>query len=705
MDILASPCRVGADIGGTFTDLVLLAEDGTIVRRKVASTTDDYSRGIVEGLRDALGETGGEASIVKEVLHGTTVATNAILEYKGARCGLIATRGFRDILELRRLRMPQLYRLDWNKPAELIERQMRAEVTERIAADGSVVTPLAREEVLAVTASLLERGAESIAVAFINSYANPAHEIEVGKIIAEAYPDLPVSLSSAILPEIQEYERTSTAAVNAYVQPTVRRYLTNLRASLNDAGVVSPLLIMQSNGGLISSRGAGAMPVRIIESGPAAGVIASREIARLCGYQNLICFDMGGTTAKASLLEEGRLQESGEYEVGGGVSVGSRLNRGGGYVIRVPSIDIAEVGAGGGSLVSFDAAGGLKVGPESAGSYPGPVCYGNGNTQPTVTDANVTLGYVSPGGLAGGSLKIDADASREAIAARVGAVIGAELGDAALGVHTIANASMIRALRSVTIERGRDPSDFAMCAFGGNGPIHGPHIARELGIKQVIVPPCPGIFSAFGLLLADVEHHYIKSVRQPLEAMNAEAFAARFADMEEQARIGASDPEYPLGEYSLQRSVVLRFVGQSFGFAVDLPEGPITEAEIARLPARHLQEYSRTYGFESPGEKLEVESLKLVARGAAAASDKWLTAAAGTEIDHAAPPTTRMAYFGGKWGWRDTPVMTRSGLTDAPLAGPAIIEGYDSTAIVPPDCTAELDRFGNIIINVAVLDA
>lgn len=702
MTTLDSPCRVGADIGGTFTDLVLLAENGTLVRRKVASTTDDYSRGIVEGLKAALAEAGGHAGLVTEVLHGTTVATNAILEYKGARCGLITTRGFRDVLELRRLRMPQLYRLDWNKPQELIERQLRVEVTERIAADGSVLTPVDRDEVLAAVGKLLELGAESVAVALINSYVNPAHELEIGRLIAEAYPDLPVSLSADILPEIQEYERTSTAAVNAYVQPTVRSYLRSLRASLNDADVTAPLLIMQSNGGLISSRGAGAMPVRIIESGPAAGVIASREIARLCGYENMICFDMGGTTAKASLLEGGRLQESGEYEVGGGVSIGSRLNRGGGYVIRVPSIDIAEVGAGGGSLVSFDAAGGLKVGPESAGSFPGPVCYGNGNEQPTVTDANVTLGFVGPEGLAGGSLKIDAAASRAAIEKRVGKVIGANLGEAALGIHTIANASMIRALRSVTIERGRDPSDFAMCAFGGNGAIHGPHIARELGIKQVIVPPCPGIFSAFGLLLADIEHHYIKSIRRPLEQMSLVDLAARFEEMAEQARIGAADPEYPLGKYSLRRSVVLRFVGQSFGLAVELPDGELTAADVEQLPQRYLEEYRRTYGFDSPGEKLEVESLRLVARGDTDTADSWLTSASRTETALKSEPRTRQAYFGGEWGWIDTPVTTRAGLSDNPIQGPLIVEGYDSTAIVPPDCSAQLDKYGNIIINIGV---
>ena len=695
-----STCRVGADIGGTFTDLVLLDDEGRIVRRKVPSTTDDYSRGIIQGLISALSETGGDPSAVSEVLHGTTVATNAILEYKGARCGLIATRGFRDVLELRRLRMPQLYRLDWNKPRELIERQLRKEVTERIAADGSVLTPIDAAEVLAVTEELLALGVTSIAVALINSYVNPAHENEIARIIAEKYPDLPVSLSAEILPEIQEYERTSTAVVNAYVQPVVRSYLQNLRASLNDADVTAPLLIMQSNGGLISSRGAGAMPVRIIESGPAAGVIACREIARLCGYENLICFDMGGTTAKASLIEAGRIQESGEYEVGGGVSVGSRLNRGGGYVIRVPSIDIAEVGAGGGSLVSFDMAGGLKVGPESAGSFPGPVCYGNGNEQPTVTDANVTLGYINPVGLAGGTLKIDAEASRNAVATHVGARLDRELGAAALGVHTIANASMIRALRSVTIERGRDPSDFVMCAFGGNGAIHGPHIARDLGIKQVVVPPCPGIFSAFGLLLADVEHHYLRTVRRHLDQVTPAELTSRFAEMAKQAEVGAADPEYPLSDYIVHRSAVLRFVGQSNGLTVTLPEGELTDEVLRDLPQRYRDEYLRTYGFDSPGERLELESLRLVARGQSETSDVWLRAASETETAIKTEAQIRKVYFGGEWGWVDAKVITRAGLTETDMAGPLIVEGYDSNAVVPPDCAARLDSYGNIIITI-----
>jgi N-methylhydantoinase A len=700
MDARSPAYRVGADIGGTFTDLVLLGADGSIVRRKVPSTVNDYALGIIGGLKSAMSDCGAAPAQVAEVVHGTTVATNAILELKGARCGLITTRGFRDILELRRLRMPQLYRLDWQKPPVLIERFLRREVTERVASDGSVLVPLDVAEVLDVARSLLAEGIEALAVTLMNSYVNPVHEIEIGKVLRRKFPDLPISLSCEILPEIQEYERTSTSVVNAYVQPRVRSYLRSLRKTLNEEAITAPLLIMQSNGGLMSSRGASEMPVRIIESGPAAGVIACREIAVECGYPNVMSFDMGGTTAKASVIEDGRIQQSSEYEVGGGVSIGSRLSRGGGYVVKVPSIDIAEVGAGGGSLVSFDKAGGLQVGPASAGAYPGPVCYQHGNQQPTVTDANVALGYITPDGLAGGSLKIDADASRQAILDRVASRIGRELDEAAFGIHTIANATMIRALRSVTVERGRDPAEFMLCAFGGSGPVHAAHIARAMDISSIIVPPCPGLFSAFGLLLADLEQHYSRTVRRPVTKVRIDDLKTMFAQMAEQAEAGARDPEYPIESYELLRSVVMRFVGQTTGLPVTLPPGELTSAIIDAASQAFLDEYHRTYGFESPGETIEIEAIRMVARGSSVASRTWLGSAARADAEANVNSHARTAYFGSQFGRREVPILSRADLGATERQGPMIVEGYDATTVVPPDCTARLDAHSNIIITV-----
>ncbi len=690
--------RVGADIGGTFTDLVMIDESGGVVRKKVPSTTGDYGQAIIGALEAALEDARRAPADIAAIVHGTTVATNAILEEKGALCGLITTRGFRDVLELRRLRMPQLYRLDWKKPPVLVRRRHRIEVTERIAADGTILTPLERAEVLAAGRLLADAGVEAIAVALLNSYVNPVHEEEIARILRREFPDLPVSVSSEILPEIQEYERTSTTVVNSYVQPVVKRYLQNLRRTLDADGVTAPLLIMQSNGGLMSSRAAGESPVRIIESGPAAGVIACREIAENCGYPNLICFDMGGTTAKASLIEDGMIQQATEYEVGGGVSVGSRLNRGGGYVVRVPSIDIAEVGAGGGSLVSLDKAGGVQVGPASAGAVPGPVCYRKGNQQPTVTDANVVLGYISPIGIAGGTLSIDAEAAHGAIAERVARPLSETVEDAAYGIHTIANANMIRALRSVTIERGRDPSEFRLCAFGGSGPVHAAHVARAMDVDRVIIPPCPGLFSAFGLLLADVELHYSRTLRIRFDTATPADIEQAFRLLEERARQGAADPEHPLPSYTLHRSVDLRHAGQVFSLTIRAPETMRSEADKAMIAEQFMAEYKRTYGFDSPGESIEIEALRVLARGLSSEAKGWFKAAAEADAVGSVSQKSRRAYFGREFGWLDTPILSRAALGVTPRQGPFVIEGYDATAVVPPDFSGIVDEWGNIVL-------
>ncbi|MCO5089821.1 hydantoinase/oxoprolinase family protein [Bosea sp. (in: a-proteobacteria)] len=691
--------RVGADIGGTFTDLVLIDEDGGVIRKKVPSTTGNYAQGIVNALDGALADGAYEPAAVSQIVHGTTVATNTILEQTGAVCGLIATKGFRDILELRRLRMPQLYRLDWQKPPVLARRDHRLEVTERIAADGSVLVPLDTAELAAVGRQLVEAGVEAISIAFLNSYANPAHEREAALLLRELFPQIPISVSTEILPEIQEYERTSTTVVNSYVQPRVKSYLESLRGTLNASGVGAPLLIMQSNGGLMTSRAAGESPVRIIESGPAAGVIACREIAQNCGYANMICFDMGGTTAKASLIENAAIQQATEYEVGGGVSAGSRLNRGGGYVVRAPSIDIAEVGAGGGSLVSIDKVGGIQVGPSSAGAVPGPVCYQKGNAQPTVTDANVTLGYISPVGIAGGSLTIDAGLAREAIGERVSSRIGQGVDETAFGIHTIANANMIRALRSVTVERGRDPSEFSLCAFGGSGPVHAAHVAREMDIDQVIIPPCPGLFSAFGLLLADIERHYSQSVRQALASLPADELDRRFKALEDQARDSASDPEHPIAAFTIARSLDLRYRGQVYSLTIEVDGDLAGPADIERIRRSFKSEYQKTYGFEAPGEAIDIEAMRVVIKADATDARDWFQAAARADAASAVSQPSRQAYFGPDFGWMETPIVSRDALQREPRRGPFVIEGYDATTVVPPDFEGQVDAWGNIILN------
>src|SRR5205809_1928486 len=394
--------RVGVDIGGTFTDIVLLDADGRLHTKKVSSSVDDYARAIVEGVGEVFRETGLVGADVAEVLHGTTVASNAILELRGAKTGLITTKGFRDILEIRRLRMPRLYDLTWEKPAPLVERYLRVEVQERINARGEVQAPLDPVDVERVLDRLLGEGIEALAVCLLNSYANPVHEERIKEIVARRAPGLVTCISAEVLPEIREYERTSTTVINAYVMPIVRSYLATLRSGLDDIGVKAPLLIMQSNGGLMTDAAAAQKPIHVIESGPAAGVVGAQVLAQRLDLGKLITFDMGGTTAKAALVEDGDVSRAAEYQVGGGIVHGSRLLTGAGYLLRVPAIDLAEVGAGGGSLVWIDAGGALQVGPRSAGASPGPLCYDLGGTEPTITDANVILGYLNPTRLAGG---------------------------------------------------------------------------------------------------------------------------------------------------------------------------------------------------------------------------------------------------------------------------------------------------------------
>lgn len=701
MDVSVTKAKVGADIGGTFTDLVMIDRAGSIIRKKVPSTTGSYSKGILNALEQALAEADGDAASIGELVHGTTVATNAVLELKGARVGLLTTRGFRDILELRRLRMPVLYKLDWEKPPVLVERFFRREVTERIGADGSIVTPIDLDELEEQARWLIDNGAEALAVVFLNSYKNPEHERAAAARLRSVFDGIAISVSVEILPEMQEYERTSTAVVNAYVQPKVRDYVELLTHALKDAGVDAPVRIMQSSGGIISAQTAMQFPVQIIESGPAAGVIACQRLMSLAGYDNVICFDMGGTTAKASLVEGGKVKQATEYEVGGGVSSGSRLSRGGGYVIRVPSIDISEVGAGGGSLVSFDKAGGIQVGPESAGSIPGPVAYQNGNTVPTVTDANIVLGYINPRALAGGSLKIDGNLSREAIEAQVMTPLGlSSPEEAAFGIHSIANAAMIRALRSVTIERGRDPTEFIMCAFGGSGPIHAANIARSADIKRVVIPPSPGLFSAFGLLLANIEHHMSQTFQARLALVAADELEGAFRQLEGQAIRAAEDSSISAEKYHLKRSMDLRYVGQNTALTVDIPAGRLDEESFGIIAGLFRHAYEVAYGFSSSEEPLELVNIRVVAELATGVAEGWLQKAAAASEEGTPPVSTRLAYFGPEFGAMETRILSPGDVGRETAEGPAIIEAYDSTTVIPPRSTYFRDGSGNLVIDL-----
>ena len=690
--------RVGVDIGGTFTDIVFLGSDGRIHTRKISSSVDNYARAITDGLGEIFRDLGVGAPDVEEIRHGTTVASNAILEMKGARAGLIGTKGFRDILQIRNLRLPRLYDLTWEKPPPLIERYLRLTVDERINVAGEVQRPLDRAEAEAVVERLLGEGVEAIAVCLINSFANPVHELMIKEIVQQKAPDLPLCISFEVLPEIKEYERTSTTVINTYVMPIVAQYLAALRHDLDAAGITAQLLLMQSNGGLTTSEAAARLPMNIIESGPAGGVIGGQALAKATDMANIITFDMGGTTAKTSLVEDGEVTRSMDYQVGGGIMQGSRLLTGAGYMLKVPAIDLAEVGAGGGSIVWIDAGGSMQIGPHSAGAVPGPLCYDQGGTEPTITDANVILGYINPGYLVGGALKLNAGKSCAVFKEKIADPLGLSLEHAAFGAHQIAASNMIRAIKSVSTERGRDPRDYALFAFGGNGPVFGAAMARELVMARMVVPPSPGVFSSFGLLYADVEHYYSRTFRRLLRKVDPKELDDIWNGMAAEALAQLATEGFTGDAAGIRRTANMHYQGQTFELTVPVPDGPIDAAAIATLEEAFGREHEHTYGHRAgPDEPVELVNALVVGYGASERSnvpEKIVTdGAAGRR------PAPRQAYFGIDHGWLETPVVFRADLAEA-RDGPCIVEEYDATCVVPPKARAALDAYGNIVVEL-----
>ena len=690
--------RAGVDIGGTFTDIVLLGDRGERYTKKVSSTVDDYARAITEGLSQLLAEIDGEARGIAELLHGTTVASNAILEHKGAKTGLITTKGFRDVLEIRNLRMPRLYDMSWTKPPPLVPRRLRVEIDERVNAQGGIDRPLDEASVERAVRFLVDESIEAIAVCLLHSYLNPAHELRVKDIVSRLAPDVTLCVSAEVLPVINEYERSSTTVINGYVRPIVERYLNRLAGEVKRIGIDAPLLLMQSNGGLTTANAAAVTPMHIIESGPAAGVVGVQALTRLVGIDKAISFDMGGTTAKASLIENGELTRATEYQVGAGIVLGSRLLSGAGYTLKVPAIDLAEVGAGGGSILWIDAGGALQIGPHSAGAVPGPVCYDQGGTEPTVTDANVVLGYINPAQLVGGALKLNAAKARTVIAEKIARPLGMSVEEAAYGAHLIAASNMIRALKAVSSERGRDPRDYALVAFGGNGPVFAAGMAEAMHIPQVLIPPSAGVFSSFGLLYAEVEYYFTRTRKRLLRALDPAEAQDIIEGLETEARARLSEDGFAPGRIELRRSVSLHYQGQSFELRVSLAAGPLDQAALAALEEAFGVEHERTYGHRAGVEEpVELVSLEVIGRGIPDMPRAASAAAASLAPDIAIAEPARRAYFGPAQGWLEARIVNRSALK-APHAGPCIVEEYDATCLVPPGWNARLDAHGNITV-------
>jgi len=660
---------------------------------------DDFSKGIVDGLTAFLSDEELTPDFVSEIVHGTTIATNAILENKGVRTALVTTKGFRDVLEFRRLRFPDLFSLDYTPPKPLVPRRRRFGVDERMMHDGSVRRPLDETSLDCVLNDLEEAKPDAIAICLLHSYANPDHEQRVTEAVRDRFPDIYVSASIDVLPEIREYERTSTTVINSYIGPIVDSYLKSMRLRLDSENVRVPISIMQSNGGVMSYAAARRTPSRIIESGPAAGVVEAHQLSKRLGLKDVITFDMGGTTAKASLIEDGDRNLTTEHEVGAGIQISSRLVKGRGHALKLPVIDIAEVGAGGGSIVRIDPGGALRVGPESAGADPGPACYRQGGTDATVTDANVVLGYINPTAIAGGTVDVDLEAAREALDRSAAKQLGIDTTDAAYGVYAVANTTMIRAIKSVTTFRGRDPRDFTLMAFGGSGPVHAALIARSLGIRQIIVPGSPGVFSALGLLEALPEYGFSRTLIADPAQVSADVIIDAFDQLESSSLERLKDEalnEAITGSWS--RTADLRYRGQAYELTVTADTGPNDDL-LGMIVERFHQEHERTYGRRASDEPVDLITIRSTYRIDA---ERIVPESVNIPQEQQQP---RQAYFGREQGWMLTPVITREELTRSFRSGPLIVEEYDSTTLIPPGTDARIDEQGNITMINTDLDA
>jgi N-methylhydantoinase A len=682
--------RVGVDIGGTFTDVALIDEaTGRIGIAKVPTTTQDFTEGVTSGLREGLARYDVPPAAVSLLSHATTVVTNALLEKKGAKTGFVTTRGFRDVLELRRSSRTDLYDLFQDAPAVLVPRRWRYEITERIDAQGNVVTPLDETDVDAVIAATREAGLDTIAVSFLFSFLNDAHERRVGERLRQALPGVGVYLSCEALPEIREFERASTTAVCAYVGPLLTRYLDRLQSAISELGLPR-LLVMGSSGGMFDVAEALRMPAMTIESGPAAGVIAAALVGKELGLPNLISFDMGGTTAKASLIAGGEIAVTAEYEVGG-AGHSKRWLHGTGHPIRVPVIDLAEVSAGGGSIAWVDQGGALKVGPKSAGADPGPAAYGRGGMEATVSDADVVLGYLDREALLGGALRIDLAAAEAAIR-RVADPLGLAVPDAAARIVEIVNANMAEALRIVSIERGHDPREFALIAFGGAGPVHAAALAAELLIPEIIVPPVPGAFSALGVVASDLKRDYARTLYADLAALDPARVAAVLAEMEATASDMLAAAGIPSERRVLLRAADVRYRRQAYELTVPLAAGPMTCASLDALATNFHEKHHQTYGHATAMEPVQLVTLRLTAVGRLPELQLGQLPTAAAPARH----RVREVWF-PETGFAATPVYRRDELTaDHRLVGPAILEALDSTIVVPPGWIASVDAGGYI---------
>jgi len=676
-------------VGGTFTDFVLQSPSGELTTGKRLTTYPDPSEACLAGLDALLAKGGVRWNDIAQAVHGTTLGSNVVIERKARGVGLLTTRGFRDVLIIGREKRYQVYDLQIEKPAPLIPRRLIGEVTERVLADGTVRTPLDEPDARRAIRELAARGVSTLAVCLLHAYVNPAHERRIAAIAAEEAPGLTVTLSHEVSPTFREYERTSTTVVNAYVMSIVREYLRGLASAMGQRGYRGRLFVMQSSGGVATAEAMQRYPVRMIESGPAAGALMAAAYGELTGHRDLIAFDMGGTTAKLALIENGRPSTTTAFEL-------HRVNNapGSGLPMNIQAIDLVEIGAGGGSIARAKL-GVIAVGPESASSTPGPVCYGRGGVEPTVTDADVVLGYINPEYFAGGSIKLQAGAAARAIEERVARPLGLSLEDAAWGIHTIVNTNMELATRVVSIERGRDPRDLTFVAFGGSGPVHGCRIAQALGIPRIVLPASAGVTAAIGLLAAEVKFDVARTHVRRLDAVDGAALDAMYGEMSAQA-IAVVEESAVAGEVVVTRSADARYVGQGYEVTVPVPQGRLDPPALERVRASFHEIYAARYGYANASEPVEVVTWKLSAVGGSPRIALAKAAASSADVRR---KSTRRAYFPEARGYADTPVYDRYQLpAGTSLTGPAIVEERESTLVIGPGASFERLPSGNVVV-------
>jgi N-methylhydantoinase A len=689
--------RIGIDIGGTFTDFLLFdGESGRFSIAKTLTTPDEPARSVATGIEQLTDQTGISVELVEQIVHGTTLVTNALIERKGAVTALITTKGFRDALEIAREHRYDLYDLFLEPPAPLAPRFLRFEMNERVLSDGSVSTPVDLDELPGLVERIRAEGATAVAVSFLHSYQNPEHERLVFEQLQELAPELVISISSDVAPEIREYERTSTTVANVYVRPLAERYIAGLLQTLANIGFDGSLFIMLSSGGLSSPEAAARYPIRLVESGPAAGALAAAHIGKISGRDRLLAFDMGGTTAKACLVGRQGLTFSDEFEV----SRVYRFKKGSGLPVSVPVIELIEIGSGGGSIARIDSLGLLKVGPDSAGAMPGPACYGRGGTQPTVTDADLVLGYLDPDHFLGGKMPLDLEKAKAAIAS-VAEPLGLSVTEAAWGIHQVVNEQMAGAARIHAIERGEDARTFPLFAFGGAGPVHAYGVATILRSPEVIIPFGAGVASTIGFLVAPISFDFVRTYVGKLDRLDWSQVTRRFDEMtSEGARMlteaGAQDDQI-----SYRRFAELRYVGQGHQVKVRIPNGALDESMTNKLLVAFETEYKRLYGRTATGNPVEAIDWRLVA--AAPSPHLPLDQLAGRASVDTSPSLKghRRAFVPETQDWQDVPVYDRYALgPDFHASGPAIIEENESTIVVGLGARISVDQFSNVIIEM-----